>query len=88
MKLSVIIPARNEWPNIIHTLYSIVHCLEADGFTYKDFEIILIDNCSDDREDPRTANSGTTNYVMPLEPYAENNKRPHMRKPLCPQQRG
>jgi len=82
MKLSVIIPARNEWPNIIHTLYSIVHCLEADGFSYKDFEIIIVDNCSDDREDPRTANSGTTNYVVPRSFYWSRMLR-IIRDPVC-----
>ena len=30
--LSVIIPARNEFPNIMHTIYSLWHCSEADCF--------------------------------------------------------
>ena len=48
--ISFLLPARNENPNIIHTVYSIIHAMEADGFTEKDFEIIIGDNCSDDKK--------------------------------------
>lgn len=63
MKLSVIIPARNEFPNIVHTVYSIIHSLEAEGFTYKDFEIIIVDNCSNDDVYPQKGTAGTTSYL-------------------------
>ena len=65
MKLSVIIPARNEWPQIVFTIYSICHCLEADGFTHKDFEIIIVDNGSDDDAYPRRGVRGTISYLLP-----------------------
>jgi len=65
IKLSVVIPARNEWPNIVHTIYSIIHALEADGFTYKDFEIIIVDNGSDDDAYPRRGVRGTLSYLLP-----------------------
>ena len=65
MKLSVIIPARNEWPNVVFTIYSILHCLEADGYTYKDFEIIIVDNGSNDDTFPRRGVKGTLSYLIP-----------------------
>ena len=65
MKLSVIIPARNEWPQIVFTIYSICHALEADGYTYKDFEIIIVDNGSDDDDYPRRGVKGTLSYLIP-----------------------
>ena len=80
--ISVVIPARNEFPNIIHSIYSIVHCLETDGFTYKDFEIIVMDNASDDDEYPRKGNSGTTNYIMPRGIYWSRILRV-IRDPIC-----
>src|SRR3990167_7351850 len=72
--ISIIIPARNEFPNIIHTIYSIIHCLEADGFGSNDFEIIVVDNASRDWEDPRYDFNkpgvwGTTSYFMPRGMY-------------------
>ena len=63
--ISIVIPARNEWPNIVHTIYSIIHCLEADGFSNKDFEIIIVDNGSDDDAFPRRGVKGTISYLMP-----------------------
>lgn len=66
LKLSIVIPARNEFPNVVHTIYSIIHCLEADGFSEKDFEIIIVDNGStDNRYWPQTGTRGTTSYLMP-----------------------
>ena len=63
--ISVVIPARNEWPNLVFTIYSIIHCLEADGFGEKDFEIIIVDNGSDDDAYPRRGVKGTISYLMP-----------------------
>lgn len=64
MTLSVIIPARNEFPNVVHTFHSITHCLEADGFDFKDFEVIVVNNCSDDRKYPQRGTGGTTDHLM------------------------
>lgn len=64
MVLSIIIPARNEFPNIVHTFHSITHCLEAEGFSYKDFEIIIVDNCSDDDVYPQRGTKGTTSHLV------------------------
>src|SRR3990167_6269809 len=65
MILSVIIPARNEFPNIVHTVYSLWHCWEADGFDLRDIEIIIVDNCSDDDICPQRGTKGTTSYLVP-----------------------
>lgn len=67
--LSVVIPARNEYPNIVFTLHSIINCLEADGFTYKDFEVIIVDNGSDDDVYPRRGTKGTLSYLIPRGAY-------------------
>lgn len=66
LKLSIIIPARNEFPNVVHTVYSVIHCLEADGFSKDDFEIIIVDNGSTDNNFyPQKGTKGTTTYLMP-----------------------
>ena len=61
--LSVIVPCRNEFPNIVSTFHSIMHCLEADGFTYKDVEFIIVDNGSDDDVMQQRGTKGTTSYL-------------------------
>lgn len=68
--LSVIIPARNEFPNIVHTVHSILNCWDADGFQPEDIEIIIVNNCSTDYNDPKYDHSkpgdrGTTEHLMP-----------------------
>lgn len=68
--LSVIIPARNEFPNIVHTVHSILNTWEADGFEAKDIEIIIVNNCSTDYNDPKYEYSkpgdrGTTEHLIP-----------------------
>ena len=63
MKLSIIIPARNEWPHIVHTIHDMLNNLEADGWTQKDFEIIIVDNCSNDDVYPQRGTAGTTSYL-------------------------
>ena len=45
--VSVVIPARNEFPNIVHTVYSIVNDLET-FLSPAEFEIIIVANCIDD----------------------------------------
>lgn len=52
--ISVVISARNEMPNIAHTIHSIINDLEYCGYGYQKgqppkFEIILVDNASEDR---------------------------------------
>lgn len=68
--MSVVIPARNEFPNIVHTIYSILHCWEADGYSEDDIEIIIVANCDNAWEDPKYDHSkpgdrGTVNHLMP-----------------------
>ena len=72
--LSVIIPARNEFPNVVHTVHSILNCWEADGFNGRDIEIIIVDNCSTDWEDDKyeyehLSVRGTTSHLMPRRVY-------------------
>jgi glycosyltransferase involved in cell wall biosynthesis len=64
IKLSVIIPARNEFPNIVHTIHSILNAWTADGYDYKELEIIIVDNCSTDDKFPQRGSAGTTSYLM------------------------
>ncbi|MDZ4232150.1 MAG: glycosyltransferase family A protein [Candidatus Pacearchaeota archaeon] len=57
-------PARNEFPNVIHTIYSIINSLEADGLDpVRDAEIIVVDNCSNDDTYHNRATKGTTSYI-------------------------
>jgi len=67
--LSVIMPARNEWPYTVFTFYSILHCWETDGFDSNDIEIIIVNNCSDDWnlegwDWSKPGMKGTTSYLM------------------------
>lgn len=72
--LSVIIPARNEFPNIVWTMHSIINTWEADGFDIKDLEIIIVNNTSDPWNDPKwdwtkPGDKGTVEYLMPRGAY-------------------
>lgn len=69
IKLSVIIPARGEFPNVVHTFHSILHCWEADGFDPKEIEIIIVDNASTDSKTDKPADKGTSTYLMPRGGY-------------------
>lgn len=60
--VSVIMSARNEFPNIVHTVHSILSDLES-FLDPSQFEILIVDNCSDDREEPHRGVSGTTDFV-------------------------
>lgn len=80
--LSVIIPARNEFPNIVHTIHSILNCWEADGFDYRDMEIIVVDNGSTDINYEKPADSGTVTHLMPRGIYWKRIMRV-VRFPIC-----
>ena len=72
--LSIIIPARQEFPNIVHTFHSIMNCIEADGIDPKEVEVIIVNNCSEDWNDERYDHSkpsdrGTTAHLMPRGAY-------------------
>ncbi|HEC64686.1 MAG TPA: glycosyltransferase family 2 protein [bacterium] len=75
MILSVILPSRNEFPQIVFTIYSILHCWEADGFKEKDIEIIIVDNCSDDNQFPQRGTKGTTSYLEGRSMYSSGKIR-------------
>ena len=45
MQVSVVISARNEFPNIVHTVHSIINDLET-FLDHDEFEIIIVDNGS------------------------------------------
>lgn len=64
--LSVILPARTEFPNIVHTCHNILSIYEADGFDPKTIQLIIVDNCSTDNDNwPQRGVKGTTTYLMP-----------------------
>ena len=69
--VSVVIPARNEFPNIVHTVYSIVNDLET-FLSPAEFEIIIVANCIDDWykcERGRRALYGTVDYFCGMGMY-------------------
>ena len=81
--LSVVIPARNEFPNIVHTVHSIINAWESDGYSYKDLEIIIVDNCSneaelDSRYHTHPLDFGTTTYLMGRGVYVSRIVRVHI----------
>ena len=67
--LSVIMPARNEFPQIAFTVHSILNCWYAEGHKPQEIEIIIVDNCSDDDVYPHRGTKGTTSYLMPRGAY-------------------
>ena len=65
--ISVVIPARNEFPAITFTIQSIINDLET-FLEPSEFEIIICANCCDDWynvERDRRACGGTVDYLMP-----------------------
>jgi len=66
-QVSVVISARNEFPNIVHTVHSIVNDLET-FLTPEQWEIIIVDNCSDDDKQ-------TWRYLAMRGMYAHGNLR-------------
>lgn len=80
--LSVVIPARNEWPSCSFTVHSILNAWESDGYSHKDIEIIIVDNCSNELSlDPKfythPADHGTTSYLMDRRIYYAGLLRVH-----------
>ena len=78
--LSVIIPARNEFPNIVHTYHSIMNCIEADGIDPREVEVIIVNNTSEPWNDPKydwtkPGDRGTVEYLMPRGGYWSRNLR-------------
>lgn len=63
--ISIAIPVRNEFPNVTHTVHSILNSLETDGIKPSDVEIILADNCSTDRktEKGHRGTGGSIDYL-------------------------
>lgn len=82
MILSIIIPARNEFPQVVMTCHSIINCLKGDGFEDKDFEIIIVDNGSNDDIFPQRGTKGTTSYLMGRGMYWSRILR-ILRDPIC-----
>lgn len=72
MKISVVISARNEFPGIVYTVHSIFNDLET-FLDPKDFEVIIVSNCSDDTDRIRTAISGTTDFLIARGAYGSRN---------------
>ena len=80
--LSVIIPARNEFPSCPFTVHSILNAWESDGYDWKDLEIIVVDNCSDEQSiDPKyythPADHGTLTYLYDRRIYWAGILRTH-----------
>lgn len=69
--VSVIIPARNEFPQIVFTVQSIINDLET-FLEPSEFEIIIVANCTSDWYNvskDRRALGGTVDYLMPMGIY-------------------
>lgn len=62
--VSIVIPARNEFPQIVFTIQSIINDLET-FLKPSEFEIIIVANCCNDEVYPRRALGGTVDYLMP-----------------------
>jgi len=62
MLVSIVISARNEYPHIVYTIHSILEDL-ASFLAPNEYEIIVVDNCSDDHT-ARRALGGTTDFIM------------------------
>ncbi len=60
--VSVVIPCRNEFPQITFTVQSIINDLET-FLEPKEFEIIIMNNCPSDEIYPRRALGGSVDYL-------------------------
>lgn len=73
IKLSVIIPARNEASNVVLTVHSILNAWESSGFDKNELEVIIVDNCTkwaeDDTDPNKPGVKGTSTYLMPRGGY-------------------
>ena len=61
MIASVIISARNEYPSILYTVHAILEDL-SNTLPLGEFEVIIVDNLSDDRKERRGL-GGTTDFL-------------------------
>lgn len=80
--LSVVIPARNEFPNLPHTVHSIINSWESDGYDWRQLEIIIVDNCSDEhaldeRYETHPVDFGQSTYLMGRGIYVSRVVRVH-----------
>src|SRR3990167_6757196 len=78
MTLSVILPARNEFPMVVSTVHSIWNAWEAEGLDPDELEIIIVDNCSDEKDGKewqRPGVRGTSTHMMPRGAYASRSLR-------------
>ena len=66
--ISVVIPARNEFPQIAFTVQSIINDLET-FLEPSEFEIIIVANCCNDTVPVKRALGGTVDYLMPRGVY-------------------
>lgn len=66
--VSVIIPCRNEFPQIVFTIQSIINDLET-FLKPSEFEIIICNNCPSDEVYPKRALGGSIDYLMPRGVY-------------------
>ena len=70
--ISVVIPSRNEFPQIVFTVHSIISDLET-FLTPAEFEIIIVANCCNDWynvEKDKRAIKGTVDYLATMGIYA------------------
>jgi glycosyltransferase involved in cell wall biosynthesis len=66
--VSVIIPCRNEFPQICFTLQSIINDLET-FLKPSEFEIIIMVNCPNDEIYPERQKGGSVDFLMPRGAY-------------------
>src|ERR1017187_8787086 len=69
MIVSVVISARNEFPSVIHTVHSVINDLES-FLGMGDFEIIIVDNASDDGHGADRSAGGTVDFIRTGLAYA------------------
>jgi glycosyltransferase involved in cell wall biosynthesis len=69
VKVSVVISARNEFPSVVHTVQSVIQDLQT-FLGPSDFEIILVDNLSDDEGGARRSSCGTVDFLRGRSAYA------------------
>jgi hypothetical protein len=69
VKVSVVISARDEFPSVVHTVHSIIDDLES-FLAPGEFEVILVDNLSNDDDPARRSMGGTADFLRVRSAYA------------------